>query len=335
MKKKFLVILFILLFLSPYISAQNQLLPVDDLIREYAPFLYKRYELEKGRAEKRRKSSYYQSILSSKYFAAEMTFYRFRKKITSRLLKLKKLFIAQDMRIFRKKILLQQPVSMIGNTAYYAYYVVVAAGIAAGRYSLGDFALFTGAFSSVQGSMGQIMGAFSQIYEHNLFVKNYYDFLSYPEESAGSQFAVPPVLTGRKEKIVFDSVRFTYPGTNKEVLKGISLAIREGEKAALVGENGSGKTTLIKLLLGFYDAYEGGIYLDGKELRTWDKEELYLQYGAVFQDFQPYYLSAAENVWIAAGDRVMDDEAAAEALVRSGADFAFGLPNGLRTPPAE
>jgi len=42
-KKKFLVILFILLFLSPYISAQNQLLPVDDLIREYAPFLYNMY----------------------------------------------------------------------------------------------------------------------------------------------------------------------------------------------------------------------------------------------------------------------------------------------------
>jgi len=74
--------------------------------------------------------------------------------------------------------------------------------------------------------------------------------------------------------VEFRGVSFKYPNTNQEVLKNIHFTVDFNESIALVGESGSGKSTLTKLILGYYDSYEGDILFGGHELRTWDLNKL-------------------------------------------------------------
>lgn len=76
-----------------------------------------------------------------------------------------------------------------------------------------------------------------------------------------------------REAIAVREVSFGYD-TDSLVLDNLSLTLRRGGKYALTGESGSGKSTLIRLLLGDYPDYEGGIYYDGTELRRLRRDKL-------------------------------------------------------------
>lgn len=88
--------------------------------------------------------------------------------------------------------------------------------------------------------------------------------------------------------IRFDHVSFNYyePSDNEEtgVLEDISFDIKKGESLGIIGQTGSGKTTVINLVMRFYDVLCGNIYVDGKEVRSYDKDELRRKFGVVFQN---------------------------------------------------
>jgi ATP-binding cassette subfamily B protein len=116
------------------------------------------------------------------------------------------------------------------------------------------------------------------------------------------------------------------------VLRGVNLTIPCGQTIALVGRNGGGKSTLVKLLCRFYDPTRGEIRWDGVDLREVPPEELRSRIGAVFQDFVPYELTAADNIAVgdlpAAGDPERLAGAARDAGVH---DTIAALPLGYRT----
>ena len=90
--------------------------------------------------------------------------------------------------------------------------------------------------------------------------------------------------TQEKENVLsFANVSFSYR-RRKPVLKGLSLHVAPGEKVALVGESGVGKTTLMSLLSRLYSSYQGGIYLNGKEIRYIPLPELRRKVGVVSQE---------------------------------------------------
>lgn len=68
-------------------------------------------------------------------------------------------------------------------------------------------------------------------------------------------------------KVSIKNLRYRYPSSKKDVLKGISLEVPEGKVTALLGPNGSGKSTLFKVLLKVLSPYEGDIYVNGKDLK--------------------------------------------------------------------
>src|SRR5256885_3852055 len=100
---------------------------------------------------------------------------------------------------------------------------------------------------------------------------------------------IPPLTPAhaRAQEIVFRDVSFRYPGTDKWVLRGVSLRLAAGEKMALVGENGAGKSTLIKLLMRLYDPSEGSILYGGTHLRGQDRRGLPGPGGGLFPDLGP------------------------------------------------
>ena len=127
------------------------------------------------------------------------------------------------------------------------------------------------------------------------------------------------------------NVSFKYKDSEKYVLKNVSMTVKKGEKLALVGENGAGKTTLIKLIMRLYDVTEGEILFGGVDIRRLNTRAYREKIGAVFQDFQIYGATLAENVktdFVTDADR----ERITAALKR--ADFGSklaGLQDGIDT----
>lgn len=149
--------------------------------------------------------------------------------------------------------------------------------------------------------------------------------LSADENISSAPAATAPAF----EKIEFKNVSFSYPGMDKKVLTNVNLVIKAGQKAALVGENGSGKTTLTKLILGYYDDYEGEILVNGVELRQWDKSELKAMFTALTQNFSKYDLTVEDNIKLGLD---VADEKVDEAISLSGlSDTVKKLPKGKKT----
>ena len=96
-----------------------------------------------------------------------------------------------------------------------------------------------------------------------------------------------------------------------------------------MGENGSGKTTLTKLILGYYDDYEGEILVNSVELRQWDKSELKAMFTALTQNFSKYDLTVEDNIKLGLD---VADEKVDEAISLSGlSDTVKKLPKGKKT----
>lgn len=129
-------------------------------------------------------------------------------------------------------------------------------------------------------------------------------------------------------EIVFDHVTFHYPGNEQNVFTDLCFTIQKGERLAIVGVNGAGKSTLVKLMTGLYEPTEGNIYINGKEIRTYSKMDLYAMFSAVFQDVNVLAFTIKENVACTAEQA--DDERVIAVLSKVGLmDKVSGFEDGL------
>lgn len=131
---------------------------------------------------------------------------------------------------------------------------------------------------------------------------------------------------GEPEEIAVDNITFSYEGSDKNSLDGISFEIKPYEKVALVGYNGAGKTTLTNLLLRLYDVKDGSIKIGGRDIREETVASHRDRFAAVFQDFQIFSASVGENVALS---KEYDEERVWKALKAVG--FDKELPDGLET----
>ncbi len=109
--------------------------------------------------------------------------------------------------------------------------------------------------------------------------------------------------------IIFDHVSFNYdaddPGEahgqflgeqRQQCLKDISFRIRKGGSLGIIGATGSGKTTVVNLLMRFYDPQEGHVFVDGKDVRGYEKDDLHRKFGVVFQNDVIFADTVEENI---------------------------------------
>ncbi|MGH2365721.1 MAG: ABC transporter ATP-binding protein [Chloroflexota bacterium] len=134
------------------------------------------------------------------------------------------------------------------------------------------------------------------------------------------------------EDVRFEHVSFRYPDQEREVLSDLNLVLRAGTSTALVGDNGAGKTTIVKLLARLYDPDAGRITADGTPLTELDARTWQRQVAALFQDFQRFGLTAADNVGFGDLERIEDTAA----LTRAAQDAQVSelieqLPQGWQT----
>lgn len=139
------------------------------------------------------------------------------------------------------------------------------------------------------------------------------------------------------EFIRFEHVDFNYGATgdktsfagfNREkCLDDISFAIKKGGSLGIIGPTGSGKSTIIHLMMRFYDADAGGIFIGGRDVRTYEKDELHQKFGTVFQNDMVFHETIMENIRFG---RNLDEETVKQAASDAMAEeFISKLDDGM------
>ncbi len=96
--------------------------------------------------------------------------------------------------------------------------------------------------------------------------------------------------------IVFDNVCLKYGSSKEEALSNISFEVKRGETVGIIGGTGSGKSSLVNMIPRFYDATDGGIYVDGINVKNYRKEELRRKIGIVLQKAVLFKGTIKENI---------------------------------------
>ena len=129
-------------------------------------------------------------------------------------------------------------------------------------------------------------------------------------------------------EVQLDNAGLTYPGAADAALSGVELRVRPGETVGIIGGTGCGKSTLVQMIPRFYDATEGAVRVEGRDVRAWQPEKLRARIGIVPQKAVLFHGTIRDNLlW---GNPNADDEALWAALRTAQAEEVVrGKPEGL------
>ena len=199
--------------------------------------------------------------------------------------------------------------------------------VLAGRLSMGELSAFVfyaaivaaavGALSEVAGEVLRAAGATERLFE-----------LLAVEPGIRAPAAPVTLPVPAEGTVSFEGITFHYPSRPATpALDGFSLAVRTGEKVALVGPSGAGKTTVFQLLLRFYDPQSGTVRIDGVDVRAADPQAVRRRLALVPQEPVLFAATVAENVRYGRPDAT-DDEVRAACDAAYAAEFVERLPDG-------
>lgn len=191
------------------------------------------------------------------------------------------------------------------------------------------FILFTGVLGGAIASFGTL---YTQVISAVAATERIFEILGTPSEfdisKSKNNEASQLKIVG---DISFQNIEFAYP-TRKDmqVLKGINIDIKAGQKIALVGQSGSGKSTIVQLLLKFYNPSSGQIILDNKNINDLDLTAFRQNIGIVPQEVILFGGTIREN--ISYGKPLATEEEIIMAATQSNSwEFIDSFPDGLDT----
>ena len=196
--------------------------------------------------------------------------------------------------------------------------------VLADKISSGDFFSFVAAILLMYTPLKRLSRVHNNFQQGRNVIERLSEIISVESEKHdGEEISV-------KGDIVFDSVFFRYPSSNRDALRGVNLSVRHGETVALVGYSGAGKSTLVDHVAGFWYPTEGTIYIDGKDIRTLSLHSLRSHIGTVTQDIMLFDDTVKENIRFGRPEATDEDviEAAKAAFAH---DFVIDMPQGYDT----
>lgn len=278
------------------------------------------YEGIKETAHEERRKDYFRTVLLDEEHAKEVRLYNlagyFINKYNESFKRIFELVTPIRKRQIRKSILSRLVVSA-GTILPYLWTIGQAVR---GEITPGQLVLFMTAIVVIQQQMAKTAQTLAGHQDVIYVMKELAAWLHMKPDLK----AVEPGVQVRRKPYLSPHVRvsnlwFRYPGSDRDVLKGLDLEIPKGKSLAIVGRNGSGKTTLVKLLCRLYDPVQGTIYYDGIDIRLLNLDDLRNSIGIIFQDFNRYQLTIRENIALAETPDVL---AVNKAAVEAGAaDF--------------
>lgn len=228
---------------------------------------------------------------------------------------------------------LTNPCTRFLNGLVYAVVAIIGAlSVIGGAFSVGQLSSFltyanqyTKPFNEISGVIAELQSAFASARRVFTLLDQEIEVDAEEQESSTNKMTVG--------KVDLDKVSFSY---NKEVslIEDWSLAVKPGQRIAIVGPTGCGKTTVINLLMRFYDVDGGSIQVDNRDIKTMSREELRRNYGMVLQETWLFHGTVRENIAYGKENATMDEIIAA-AKGAHAHSFIKRLPNGYDTVISE
>ncbi len=212
---------------------------------------------------------------------------------------------------------------MIGSTGLAAVIFIGGRAVYSGEMSVGEFTAFLTAVGLVFQPLRRVSAIYSKIQDAQAASERVFRVLDMDNTIQDG----PLELSEPISTISFENVTLRFG--DKNALSGLNVSVSSPQTIALVGQSGGGKSSFINLLLRFYDATEGAVSINRRNIKEYTQHSLRHQLAVVSQRVYIFQDTLAANV--AYGD-VIDEKRVNEALKMADAlEFATSLPEGIHT----
>jgi ATP-binding cassette, subfamily B, bacterial len=205
--------------------------------------------------------------------------------------------------------------------------------VQAGEMEAGTLVTFIAITAIIGGSIGGLGDLYTQLLRAIGASDRIIQILN--EESEVELKATEGKKLNIEGNITYKNVQFSYPTRDDiEVLKGINLEIKAGQKIALVGTSGGGKSTIVQLLQRFYNHTGGEILIDGNDIQSYDITDFRKNLGIVPQEVILFGGTIRENI-LYGNPQATDNEVIGAAKKANAWEFIDSFPDGLETVVGE
>ena len=289
---------------------------------------YRLFKLEKKYVPMEREANYYHQVLTGVSYAKEVRSFGFADVFIGRYKSFKEVIYKAKDGVNKRFTLLSLLAQVIEVVIMAAILVVLTKNAWMGAITLGVFVIYLQGFQRLQTASKNFLQSLVQLFQQRLFLKDIFTFFDIEEKRRGADRAYPAEA---RKGLVVEDVSFTYPQTNKQVLKNVSIACEPGKIIAIVGENGSGKSTLVKLLARAYELQKGSIQIDGVNIGDIEEAQYRSNSIILFQDFEKYFMTIGENITLADELRVRGEDMRSAAAAAGAANFISMLTDQFET----
>lgn len=287
--------------------------------------IIQRMHREQSYAE--RELAYYDDLLSNKYALHELKIMNSIKYIQKVWNNKAQIVLGEHIKTTTKSQLL-----MLSSTLLLLVFSALVMGlllkdVIARLISIGVFISLVNSIQSIYSISFSLSDSITSLSRKSYQIEYIEKLLSMTEAVVGTQ-----KISTEKCTISFDHVNFTYPNTEKRILKDVTFTISPNEKVCIVGRNGAGKSTIIKLLCGLYTPDSGSIRVNGININDVAPDSVKKIRSVVFQDYFKYFSTIRENVSYGNIDQKFNDSEIKMALsCAQFTDSLLSLPNSLET----
>jgi len=219
------------------------------LIRWY--YTNKTVALNVNQTQNQRKANYFHIVLTSVEYLKEVRIFNYGKALLQRFLNLRGELREQRRKLYRNQNAAVGVVQGVEAVAIISALGFIAMQAIRGLISVGDIAMYYGAFQRGQTSINAVLKSLVSINENRMYLNHLFEFLELEKKITDPE--KPVAMPNKINQLKFNDVNFTYPGTENQILNGVTFTAKKGEILAIVGENGAGKSTMVKLLNRFYE----------------------------------------------------------------------------------
>ena len=215
----------------------------------------------------------------------------------------------------------------VNSLVYTGVGVTGALAAISGRMTVGQLTAFLNYANQYTKPFNEISGVVTELQNAIACAGRVFELIE--EEPQVPEPADATALTDVEGRVDLEHVAFSYRPDQK-LIEDLNLAVKPGERVAIVGPTGCGKTTVINLLMRFYDVDAGSISVEGDDIRQVTRKSLRSSYGMVLQDTWLRSGTVRENILIGKPDATEEEmiEAAKNSHAHS---FIKRLPKGYDT----
>ena len=264
----------------------------------------KQFKIKKSRTNNERKVWYLSYLITHGDAYKELKLYNLFDYFIKAYHYWRNIFTKQDVGIVKESSIataLLSIIELIVNGFIFAY--IVYCGLS-GIILVGNVMTYTRAIMETKANITSLLQNISNIHKKSLFLDLLLDFFEIKTNECEDRLKNE---LSSIEEIRIENLSYRYQ-SGEYALKNLNLTLHKGKLYGLVGQNGSGKSTLAKILLGFYNDYEGNIYINNIELRNIDINKYRAHVSALFQDFLCFEATLRENIAYGNLSKLNDDK---------------------------